>query len=434
VKKLSSYNEKKQEANELRKAQNFKSALKLYRELWSIDRDPFVGAGLLHCLRKLKLFDEAIPFADTLIEQFSDIDWIRIEFTWTYIMGLLQKFDANDPLEKVLQTAMKIMAFNPDGLARNKVVLKTMKLAKAANEWDLVNEWAEKVNPEELSMRPIPIKSGKEAWSNQAIWYNLRLQGLLNTNRFNEVIELVNSIEDKFPKQNKFFLRLKAKALIELNKLNEAEKIFRDLCSIYRPDWWLLYDYAKVLKQLDRKEEALKLMYQAAAGNPNLGTLVTLFLDIGDLCRELGLNEEARAHYILCQLIRSKKQWSISSLLTDNISELNEILENNNFPKTIKEVLDICKQYWGKLSNKKKIPVKRFKNERKPKQNLQGILSLKSDGRPYCFINTEEGESYFCSKVDLPSGVVDGSKVIFDAIPSFDKKKKKKSWRASNIR
>ena len=50
--------EKKQEANTLRKSKNFGKALDLYRNLWKETGDKFDGAGLLHCLRKLKIFDD----------------------------------------------------------------------------------------------------------------------------------------------------------------------------------------------------------------------------------------------------------------------------------------------------------------------------------------------------------------------------------------
>jgi len=42
--------------------------------------------------------------------------------------------------------------------------------------------------------------------------------------------------------------------------------------------------------------------------------------------------------------------------------------------------------------------------------------------------------TFYCSKNNLPSEISDGTKVVFDAIPSFDRKKQKESWKAVNIR
>ena len=55
--------EQKNKANALRKNGDFEEALIIYRDLWNENGDKFDGAGLLHCLRKLELFDEAIILA-----------------------------------------------------------------------------------------------------------------------------------------------------------------------------------------------------------------------------------------------------------------------------------------------------------------------------------------------------------------------------------
>ena len=56
--------DRKMKANELRKMGKFQEALVLYSEFHRDNQDKFTGAGYLHCLRKLKKFDEAIPLAD----------------------------------------------------------------------------------------------------------------------------------------------------------------------------------------------------------------------------------------------------------------------------------------------------------------------------------------------------------------------------------
>ena len=36
-------------------------------------------------------------------------------------------------------------------------------------------------------------------------------------------------------------------------------------------------------------------------------------------------------------------------------------------------------------------------------------------------------------EVEIPPGIKDGEVVRFDALPSFDKKKSRESWRAKNV-
>ncbi|PXF61627.1 MAG: hypothetical protein C4B59_03510 [Candidatus Methanogaster sp.] len=431
---MTNLTEQKQKANEIRKAGDFGGALPIYKNLWKETEDKFDGAGLLHCLRKLKLFDEAIIFANELIAKHPDFDWCRNEVIWTYISGKLNKLEEGAPLEKVVQTAQKIMNLNPDGLAAKIVIFKVLKSAKASNDWELVNEWVVKIDPKSLSTEPMMDMSGVRDWSDQSFWYNYRIRGLVETGNPNEAIALVDEISERYPKQRKLFLRLKARSYLILNNLTEAEAVYQNLCSVFKPDWWLLHEYSKVIRDIGRKEDALKLMYQAASSNSKLAVMVSLFEDIGMLCKEMGKNEEARAHLVLCKNIRYEESWSVHESVLDSINELNKIIGDNNEPNSIKEALNICRSYWKDLLGEESVSKSRSRDKRKIRKSLLGKVSLGLMDRPFCFIITKDDESIFCFKSDLPSGIEDGGRVTFDAIPSFDRKKNKKSWKASNIR
>lgn len=425
--------EEKQKANELRRAGHFEEALQIYRKLWKANQDEFCGAGFLHCLRKLELFDDAIKLANELIEKFPAFNWIRLEVIWTYISGILDRFEDNEPLENIVQIAQKIMGLNAEGIAANKVVLKVLKAAKAAKEWEILNDWAEKVDPNSLSTTPMTDGKGKEIWSQQNLWYLYRITGLLQKEEENKVIELVDKILDLFPKQQKFFLRLKAQALIQLKNFSEAEKIYQNLCYKYKMDWWLVHEYAKLLRLLGQKENALKLMYQSANTSPKLEPLLTLFADIGTLCQELSKNEEARAHFILSRYIRTQHNWTVPPITATQIAELDEIIGNNNDPNSLEEALNICRRYWKSSLDMATVSASKLPEQRKSRKSLSGKIDLGHADRYYCFITAENGESFFCLKSDLPPQLNDGDLVTFEAIPSFDKKKNQESWKAIHI-
>ncbi len=114
--------QQKTEANKLRKSGQIKEALPLYRELWEKTSDEFDGAGLLHCLRRLKLYDEAIVLADNLLEKYPEFDWVRNEVIWTYIQGKLNLLNEDTPIQTVVYTADRIMSLQPDGIATKTVV------------------------------------------------------------------------------------------------------------------------------------------------------------------------------------------------------------------------------------------------------------------------------------------------------------------------
>lgn len=426
--------EQKQKANQLRKAKNFREALPLYRDLWKETGDEFDGTGLLHCFRKLELFDEAIVLADELIVKYPDFEWCRNEVIWAYIQGVLAKLGEEESLEEVIETAKRIMSLNPTGLAAKMIVFKVLKSAKSSNHWETVNEWVVKIDPNSLSAKPMMDDSGREGWSDQSLWYNYRINGLVEKGDTKEAINTVDEILERFPKQRKFFLRLKALANHLLGNLSESEKIYQNLCSGYKPDWWMLHEYAKVVRDIGRREDALKLMYQAASGHLKLESMVSLFVDIGILCKELGKYEEARAHLVLCKYVRNEKGWTVPEHIINTVDDLNKIIGNSKESSSLKEALSTCRTEWSKLlGGENDLKNLSYKN-RKIRKGLVGKVSSGRSDHPFCFIIVKDEQSFFCYKSDLPPNITDGNEVTFDAIPSFDKKKNKESWKASNIR
>jgi len=429
-------NEQKREANSLRKLGQIEEALPLYRELWGKTGDEFDGAGLLHCLRKMKLFDEAIPLADDLLNKYPDFEWIRNESIWAYIQGTLNVLSDDIPIQTVVDKANFIMSLNPEGAAEKTVVFKVLKSAKSSNHWEVVNEWVIKIDPTSLSTNSTVIDSGKERWSDQSQWYNYRIRGLLENHDSEEEIGKALTLSEEairlFPKQSKFFLRLKALAYSHLGSYKESTEIYKDLCSRPKADWWLLHEYAKVLQAQEHEEDALMLMYQAASSHHKLESMVTLFLNIGMLCHKLKKYQEARAHLALCKYVREDRGWSIPEQITSTISAINQQL-NNSEPSSQKEAYDICRSEWDKLLHREGL-MQASVDERKARKGLIGKVNLINDERPFCFIITDDRQSFFCSKSELLPTINNGDEVRFDAIPSYDKKKEKKSWRAVNIK
>lgn len=421
--------ERKKNANELRKSRNFQAALTSYRELWKENGDKFDGTGLLNCLRNLDLFDEALLFADELVVKFPDFKWCRMEVAWTLIQGRLEKLKEGVKIDEVIKEAQPIMKLDPDVLTRKRVVFKVLKAAKHANRWDVVREWVSKLKPEELSKEAIRDEQGREGWCDQSLWYNYYIRCLLEEKKIKEAIEAVDQILETFPKQKKFFLRYKALALWKQGKLKDAEGIYRSLSSRY-PDWWILHEYAKVLKDSGNKDESLKLMCRAAISNRGkLETMVSLLEDIGGLLKESGRYEESQAHFLLSRYIRTNQNWTLKDSLQGVLLELKKLLNRNDEPPSLRDALKICKDCWQGVAAV--VPVQ--ENNKAVRRGLAGNLSLGSQDRPFCFINMGS-ESFFCLKSELPSSARDGSTVTFDASPSFDKKKNRESWKAINIK
>jgi tetratricopeptide (TPR) repeat protein len=422
------------EANDLRKKGEFDKALPLYRELSKDVVDSYAAAGLLHCLRKLHLFDEALPLC-TNSENNIVFDWYRNEVIWTLIQGKLERLDESVPVEHVASVARSILALKPENSGTKwRIVHRVIKAAKARHRWDVVSEWIEIVNPDELSTIPMKDDRGRDGWCPQAIWYHYRIRSMIDMSDKEQSVSLAERATVLFPQQEKFFKRLEALGNLRLARLVDAERIYSNLCSSGRPDWWILHEYAQVLREMGKTELALQLMCKAAASHRRLESLVSLFSDIGFLCNELQQKEEARNHLTLCKYIREEKGWSIPNSLNSAIAKLDTELSNVAAPTDFATALETCKKFWfrsvGALEDSHRPSLK----NRGIRRMLQGKLNMGQPDKSFCFISSANRESYFCLKGDLPRGVTNGAMLEFDAIPSFDKKKNRESWKAINVR
>ncbi|OMF59530.1 MULTISPECIES: hypothetical protein [unclassified Paenibacillus] len=430
---MTTTSELKQQANNFRKSGNLIDALHIYRTLWGESSDKFDGAGFLHCLRKLKLFDEALPLADELLLKYKDFNWCKIEIIWTYIEGKLEQFGEKEPLDNVLQVATKILSLQPEDIALRKVVFSTLKFAKKTNKWDIINEWVSKVDPSLLSKNPI-LENKREGWSYYTLWYNYKINALIKLSQYSQAIELINLLLPEIPRgQQKFFIRLEALTYYLIGEYDKAEIIYSNLCKHPKTDWWLLHEYAKVLKNTGNSTNALLLMYQAAASNPRIESMVTLFLDISTLSKENNNLENSRNHLYLTLYVREKQEWKITEELLSQINDLNKEIGNDSKPKSLFEALKLCREVWNSTSSSNSIVNNTIPTNPK-KIDLIGNVRIGKNEKPFCFIYLPNSEAIFCYKSELPSSIKENDTVVFDSIRSFDKKKNTQSWKAINVR
>ncbi len=300
----------------MRKSGNPEEALSLYRELYSESADEYIVAGLIYCLRKTNRFDEAIPLCDLVFSDFLNNEWCRKEAIWTLIQGKLEKLDETASTEQVASVVNNIFRFNPDdAITVWRVVRRLLKTAKAHGNWKAVVTWIDKVDFQQLSDEPMRNNSGREGWSDKAIWYNYKIRSLIEFGDKEMAIRLAKEASNKYLRQHHFFSRLEALANFRLSRTKEAEQIYATLCDKAHSEWWILHEYAKVLKELGKQDLALKVMCKAATESRRLESLVSLFADIGTLCMEMGNKEAARNHFLLCKMIRQEHGWSIPNTL-----------------------------------------------------------------------------------------------------------------------
>lgn len=422
-------------ANDLRKKREFEKALPLYRELSKDDSDSYSAAGLLRCLRELRLFDQALPLCIPTNRKHLALDWYRNEVIWTLIQGKLQEFDESAPLDEIVNAAELILALEPKGtVAKWSILRRVLKAAKLRNRWDIVSKWLVRVNPDELSTKPMKDERGRDGWCEQAVWHNFRIRSEIEVGDKQQAIVAARRAIGLFPQQANFFKRLEALGNFRLGRLVEAELLYGKLSSGGRSDWWILNEHAHVLRDLGKHQEGLALMCKAALSNKKLELLVALFSDIGFLCHKIELKQDARNHLLLCKYIRAEQGWSIPQTVTSAIAELDKELSGLAAPVDLNGLLAECQKFWRRTVRAQHDAREPSLKTREVKRMLKGKLKMGPPERPYCFIFSDTRESFFCRKSDLPESVTDGVVLQFDAMPSFDKKKNEESWKAINVR
>lgn len=409
-------------ANELRKSGDIDSALPMYRELWEHSKDKFAAAGLLFCLRKKKMFSEALPLAEEAYSKFPGFEWCKNEYIWTLIQGKLYTFPDDGQLADLVSIVNKVIELKPDEIAYKITVFKLLKSAKKHGDWNLLNEWITKLSPEILT----GYTDEETGWTDKVLWYYYRVNGLIYSHNEEEAIKIVNESCGEFYKQKKYFERLKAKALISLEKLDSALEVYKTLVT-GKPDWWLLHEYGGLLIKQNKTEEGFSYLIKAAVAPPMKPELkVTLFSDIGSLLVQFKNPEQAIEHFRLAKAVREEQGWGLGDL-NEKIANLGGDLNGKN---EIRTLIGKCQNIWqGFLPKDSSSSV----NDKTTKGLIGKVTGL-IEGRPFCFIKTQDNQSYFCSTVDLPSATTVNQIVKFDVKPSFDKKKNKETFKAVNIR
>lgn len=414
----------KNQANTLRKSGNLKEALPIYEKLFDKEvKDRFDSAGYLHCLRKLKKYDEAMKVAAICEELFTNFNWMRTEIIWTYISNLKQMTET-EPIDKFLSIANKVLFLEPDDVQTNITVLTVLKKAKQMKKWDIATQWVDKLNVLTLNKEPLVANGKTTIWSDYLIWQKYKVTCLIFEKKYQEAIYQLNLIRSDIKQVEKFFLVLEAEAFKGIGELQKSIDILTKLARNPKADWWIIHRYSLVLNEVGKKEHSLKEMYRAASLSRKLENSIKLFRDIFWLAKELDKLEEAHYHLLLFRMIREHNDWPVHEEVEKQIKLTGEKLKGDKV-QTYHEVLRKCRSYWGQ-------DISTVVSNKSIQRNLKGkLIKVKSD-RPFCFVKTQS-ESFFCNKSEIKGEPVEGLAVKFDVIPTFDQKKQQDSWKAINI-
>jgi len=423
-----------QRAEQMRKADDFSGAKPIFKKLWEEKRNPKNAAQYLHCLRKLKEKNEAVNFAYELKEMNQNNNWVDIEILWTLLL-----FDLNNDknffkAKELAKYLDELLLLNPNKTGSDILTAKMAKISCDNDKWEDALLWLGKVSKDKINDEQVT----KSEYTNKSLWFYRKTKCLIKLGKYNKGLAIFDEYDSSSLPWSikKNFLGLKAKALTETGNVNQALELYEKLTK-GKCNWYIRHEKGKLLIKLGKKEEALLEFYTAASSFRQLGMLVTLFNDIGDLCLKLKKVEEALVHFILEKFVREEKGWKINQTLNSLTASLIPSFPQYEQLSSVKDALSICKEFWKQAGlhvvDKKPKKSKKF-DPKKKRTRLYGSITGLHHEKPFCFILTGNDETIFCLKSDIKGSVNNYDKVVFDALPSFDKKKNKESWKAVNVR
>ncbi|NEN93809.1 MAG: hypothetical protein F6K48_35020, partial [Okeania sp. SIO3H1] len=241
-----------EQAQQFLKQENFPAAGKIFRKLWEEENNSYAASRYLSCLRKAGYPGAAIRQGKKAKEQFPDNNYIKNELIWAYYDKHIKNFSEEEDINKLIEPAINILSHQPDKLPKELTVMAVVKLAKQKNQWEIVSEWCDKLEPKNIDKTTINGK-GK---SKQEQWFFAKVKSLIELELWKEARLWALEAIKLYPKEIHFY-RWAALALGYRGKVKQAINELEKIISTKRTEWYILQDLANFYSSLNQLEQAI---------------------------------------------------------------------------------------------------------------------------------------------------------------------------------
>ncbi|NEQ72594.1 MAG: hypothetical protein F6K23_05625 [Okeania sp. SIO2C9] len=410
-----------EQAEQLLKQQNFPEAGKIFRKFWEEENNSYAASRYLCCLRKAGHPGAAIRQGKKAKEQFPDNNYIKNELIWAYYDKHIKNFSEEEDINKLIEPAINILRLQPDKLPKELTVMAVVKLAKQKNQWEIVSEWCDKLDPKNLDKTTINGK-GK---SKQEQWLFAKVKSLIELELWKEARLWALEAIKLYPKEIHFY-RWAALALGYQGKVKQAINELEKIILTQRTEWYILQDLANFYSSLNQLYPAISFSCRAALASGEYKTKVTLYMNIAQLSLDTGNIEIAVRNIELSKAIREQEGWKIKQNLQELEYKIYQELEKSQKTvelesKNINYLLKLCQKDWKKQAYSDL-----------PQES--GMINYLPQDKSHGFIITDEGKRIFFLQKDLPPSLrKEKLKVYFNLEKNWDRKQQKESLKAVNF-
>lgn len=410
-------------ANDLVTHNKWQEAGTIFRELWESENNAYAASRYLYCLRKAGYPSAAIKRGKIALNQFPESVYIRRELVWAYYDYSIKPDEAKENLTQLIQAGKKILALQPDTMPKELTVFAIIKSAKQKEEWEIVSQWCDYLDPRLISAETLTTGDYKGK-SKKEQWFFAKVRSLIELKQWKEARSWSLEASKNYPREIQFH-RWSALALGYQGQEVKAIEEFQDLILKFREEWYILQDISELYSKINQPEIALKYACRAALSQGDEKLKVSLYESIAQ--QSLGLNklEMAAMTLNLCKIIRQEEGWSIKQSLHQ--------LESN-----IKQQFEAQQLIWKTdLSGQelKKLCLKFWKNEVHSDQpRYYGIIDSLPADKKHGWILGDDGRRIFFLQRDLPRHLrQEKLKVSFLLEESWDRKRDQSSMKAVNF-
>jgi pentatricopeptide repeat protein len=414
------YSELEQRANNLRRQKEYTKAIEIYEKIWNENPSGYSGAGIINCYRNTDTnIATAYKIAEIIKENdFFDNDWAKNEYILFHIKYKLNKETIKKSFNKSVNQGLILLNLTDDPIKINSICIPILSVAKDLKKWFVIKRFLPKVCINELS----EITYTQNEWSQKSLYYNIYFKWLLTENKTETIINQIDQYIDEFPRLSLYFKSHKARAYAKQREYEKALKIYKEIEAKNTPTF-ILFEIGLIYYRINKYEDALKYLCKAAMSKNKLENKLKVFLILAEIFEKKESYQYAYVHYDLYIHIKQKNNFKIHKQTYNKYVLIRDNVESGTYKSSYKSALYECNKIWNNY------------NETSLKRNNQfkGKLSM-NPNKPYGFINTLEGESFFVSRNNLSSDIINGCIVCFEIKPKFNKKKNKESWEAINVR
>ncbi|MFW5775414.1 MAG: tetratricopeptide repeat protein, partial [Chitinivibrionales bacterium] len=398
----------------LRKSRKYDQALELYQEAWRDEQSSEVAAGVVNCLRAMGRLDEAEAFADEAlaIDSSSNAAWLKTEKAWTLYVKFIKPVYIEDR-EQFLSAAREVMKLTNDFLPRKLTAFKvTDVLSKDVEpDWQTIRRWLEDIRGVETE--PVKVDPGKKM-SDKKKWFFKYTKALEKIGEYDRCRIYCEKAQRVF-KKNFFFRHRAAKCSIAQKNYKRALVEYDALINA-KDEWYLHYDLAEIYAELQDWHTAEQHIIIAVVKCKEMQLKIKAYLVWAQMLYRLQPANLWIPLYLFI-LFKQAQGWPVPR-------EAEQLLNEYPVPSTeddpdLPQMLRVAD---------------RFSRKRYRPYIPKKMGAVKNLREKFGFIAGDDGKDYFFSMTNVQGRLMLGTRVVFNSKQAYDRKKKRKSVEAIDIR